>query len=680
MAQRFDIHTTDFGWNRVPPLVRLLAWLALVALIMGLAQLVVWAGDGGVSMLSSKGRTVGLLAALGTAGFIMSRAHRSLAAYGLAVSEYWLVHLLIGLALGLVVTLGAAGLALVSGAAIINPLFEYEGLLAALAEALPALPISAVCTVLLAGFVAGELRLRHGPPATALFAGVIAAAAFTTTMLSEGLEPSEQRAVVTVALAGVALVSLRQMTGDVILPLGALIAALAVERFTRKAVLLDVGPNEAATVLFAPLGDPRGAPALWVMLLVAAVAAQIKRARRPPEPAAQRKTRQLSRSFKRIYPMGTMGALATLDVWLPQLRRARWRVGLPYVPRLIATLVLSTINTVLSAPERFIRARRLRGVEVKPPLFIVGAHRSGTTHLQNLLALDPQFVTPRAHQVMNPWGFKFSGLLLWPLLIVGTPWKRPMDAVRFGLSSANEEEYAIANLCGLSPDWSIRLPQQWNHYERYADPRQFSPQERERWKAVLLGFLQRLVARSGRRPLLKNPYNTGRVSLLRELFPGAGAQFVHIHRHPFDTYRSNLHMQAEAHCLFELQEGPDRDAFAAWFLRSYRAAEERFYDDTAELPAEQVVEVRFEDLERDALGQVKRIYAALGLDYTDAFDAALRDYLAGLGAYRKNVHKPLPDAERDAVLDAMAPLMTRWGYDAERATAHHDAPALATTT
>ncbi len=663
MAQRFDIHTTDFGWNRLPPLVRLTLWLMLVALIMLLVQLIIWAGEGGVSMVSSKGRTVGLLAALGTAGFIMSRAHRTLADYGLAVSDHWMTHLPLGLAVGLSVTLGTLGLALLSGAVIINPRFEYDGLLAALAEALPALPISAVCTVLLAGFVAGELRLRHGPLTTALLAGAFATAAFTTTLLSLGLEPSEQRAVVTVALAGVALVSLRQMTGDIMLPLGALIGALAVERFTRKAVLLDPGPDEAAAAWLAPTGDPRGAPLLWLLLVAVTVTAQVRRARHPPEQAAQRKARPLSRSFKRIYPMGTMGALATLDVWLPQLRRAGWRVGLPYVPRLIATLVFSTINTVLSVPERFIRARRLREVVVKDPLFIVGAHRSGTTHLQNLLALDPQFVTPRAHQVMNPWGFKFSGLLLWPLLIVGTPWKRPMDAVRFGLSSPNEEEYAIANLCGLSPDWSIRLPEQWDHYDRYADPRTFSPEERERWKAVLMGFLQRLVARSGHRPLLKNPYNTGRVSLLRELFPRG--RFIHIHRHPFDTYRSNLHMQAEAHCLFELQEGMDRRAFAAWFLGSYRAAEERFYADTADLPPQQVIEVRFEDLERDAIAQVRRIYAALELQYTEAFDKALREYLAGLSGYRKNVHQTLPDDERGAVIAAMGPLMQRWGYDAE---------------
>jgi len=663
MATRFDIHTTDFGWNRVPPVARLALWLTLVAMIMCIAQLVVWAGDGGVSMISSKGRTVGLLAALGTAGFIMSRAHRSLAAYGLAVCERWVIHLGIGLALGLGLAVGVVGVALVGGAAIINPRFEYAGLTAALAEALPALPISAVCTLLLCGFVAGELRQAHGPWTTAALAAACATIAFGVTLLHEGLEPGEQRALLTVALASAAVVSLRQATGDLMLPLGAMIGALTVERFSRKAVLLDPGPDETAAMWLAPAGDPRGAPLLWALLALAAVAAQRRRAKRPPEPAGTRKPRALSRSFKRIYPMGTMGALATLDVWLPQLRRARWRVGLPYVPRLIATLALSTLNTALSAPERFIRARRLRDVQVKDPLLIVGAHRSGTTHLQNLLALDRRLITPRAHQVINPWGFRFSGLLLWPLLIVGTPWKRPMDAVRFGLSSPNEEEYAIANLCGLSPDWAVRLPRQWDHYDRYCDPRQFTPQQRQRWKAVLYGFLQRLTGRSGRRPLLKNPYNTGRVSLLRELFPRA--QFIHLHRHPFDTYRSNLHMQAEAHCLFELQDGPDRDTFAARFLRSYRDAEQRFYEDTADLPADQVVEVRFEDLERDPLGQVKRIYAALGIAYTDAFDAALRDYLAGLGGYRKNVHPPLPDAERDAVLDAMGPLMQRWGYQAE---------------
>ena len=39
------------------------------------------------------------------------------------------------------------------------------------------------------------------------------------------------------------------------------------------------------------------------------------------------------------------------------------------------------------------------------PLFILGHYRSGTTHLHNLLALEPQFSAPNFFQALNPHTF-----------------------------------------------------------------------------------------------------------------------------------------------------------------------------------------------------------------------------------------------------------------------------------
>ena len=45
------------------------------------------------------------------------------------------------------------------------------------------------------------------------------------------------------------------------------------------------------------------------------------------------------------------------------------------------------------------------GARVEAPLFILGHYRSGTTHLHNLLALDPQFAAPTFFQALNPHTF-----------------------------------------------------------------------------------------------------------------------------------------------------------------------------------------------------------------------------------------------------------------------------------
>ena len=261
----------------------------------------------------------------------------------------------------------------------------------------------------------------------------------------------------------------------------------------------------------------------------------------------------------------------------------------------------------------------LRRKKILDPVFIVGAHRSGTTHLHNLLALDPQFTTPRTYQVMNPIGFLVSGWLFIPFLWCFTPWKRPMDAMDFSLFAPQEEEYAITYCSGLSPYWGATFPREAVHYDRYIFPERFEARERAVWKAKLTLFLRKLCAFSDKQPLLKNPYNTARLEMLLELFPRG--KFVHIYRNPFTVYLSNVNLARECFCLFQLQDPPqpsEKD-YAARFLDHYVDIEQRFYTMAARLPADQVAEVRFEDLEVDPVHEIERIYQRLGMTITPEY-------------------------------------------------------------
>ncbi|MFH1574118.1 MAG: sulfotransferase, partial [Acidobacteriota bacterium] len=372
----------------------------------------------------------------------------------------------------------------------------------------------------------------------------------------------------------------------------------------------------------------------------------------------------LSASFKRVYPFSHVSILAPLDVWVGRLAAARLRVPWKYAARLVVVLVFSAVNTVLSLPERLLLPLLLRRRRVPDPVFILGVHRSGTTHLHNLLALDERFCTPRAYHTLNPVGFLFSGWLITPILGAFMPWKRPMDSVRFHLFAPQEEEFAISGVSRLSPYWLMSFPRQVAHYERYAFPEGFSPGESAEWKRRYVLFLRKLTFWRRKRPLLKNPYNTGRVEMLREIFPRA--KFIHISRHPYDVYRSNMHLAREGHVVHQLQEPDPHDSYQTRFLENYYKMEQAFYRHTAGLPADQVAEVRFEDVERDPVGEVRRIYAELGLQVTPRFEERLRRYLARIAGYRKNSFRQLPEADRHEIDARMASFMARWGYSTDR--------------
>ena len=261
-----------------------------------------------------------------------------------------------------------------------------------------------------------------------------------------------------------------------------------------------------------------------------------------------------------------------MDIWLGRLWQARFRVGADYIPRLVAALVMSAVNTVITLPERVLVPLLMRNVKVKPPVFILGTHRSGTTLLHNLLSLDTQYCTPRAFHILNPVGCLFTGWLTTPLLGIFLPGKRPMDGVRFHLFAPQEEEFALASSCEMSVYWGMTFPKQWPEYDRYIYPEQLSHEEQQRWRKAYAFFMKKVAYWSGRRLLSKNPHNTSRMGILSEMYPGA--KFVHIRRHPEVVYQSNLHLSEQAHVMCQIQDSDPETSYAARFMDNYLGMED----------------------------------------------------------------------------------------------------------
>jgi len=662
------------GFAGLSPLLKIMLWGLATCTIAGAIQGAVWLLGVDWSILSESGGGRGLLLtiALGTLLLLMAADRQPAATYGFFVGRAWSRLLFGGFALGLAAYGGYCALAVAIGACEVHTELLSPGRVALVAlVALDALVVGLVQQVIFSGYLFGVLRPRYGQAVAVLLPAFMFAALYRLNDPAALLSTEGLPLLVGLFLVAGLLGMLRLKTGSILLPAGFLAGCIYVRRVVRKLALLAPVVDSPYVGWWAPQNDPRQAPVMWIMLL-AGIGVCWYLVRRWGEGRIADDQPAWDRDFKRVFPLSNGSMLATLDVWLPRLWRARFRVGLKYLPRLAAVLCFSAFNTLLSLPERIVLAVVLRRRRVPDPVFIVGVHRSGTTHLHNLLALDAQFCTPRAYQIMNPAGFNFSGWLIAPLLGAFLPWKRPMDAVRFHIFAPQEEEFALAGLSGLSPYWGITFPLDGAYYDRFIFPENFTPRELRAWQRTYLFFLRKLTLFTRRRPLLKNPYNTARVGALRAMFPRA--KFVHIYRHPYAVYRSNMHTAAEGHIINQLQDPDPQDNYQTRFLDNYRRMEDAFYRDAARLAPDQWAEVRFEDLERDPVGQLRKIYAQLGLEFTPQFECRLRRYLESIAGYKKNRFRPLPEAVRAKIDHTMQRYFDRWGYEKQPVEAAEPIP------
>lgn len=353
----------------------------------------------------------------------------------------------------------------------------------------------------------------------------------------------------------------------------------------------------------------------------------------------------------------------TAGDWWRLLRDNRFEVDACYWHRAAFVSALSLVNSVHRWRERKHWHNAVAATEItEPPLFLLGHWRSGTTHLHNLLAQDTaQFAFANTYQVTNPHTFlsteDFNSRLFGRLL----PDKRPMDNMALSFQSPQEDEFAPCLMTLKSLYVGISFARRENEYRRYLTFRDVPRAEVEQWQDAFRWFMKKLTLKHGRTLLLKSPAHTARIRLLLEMFPHA--RFVHIHRHPYDVFQSFLHYYDTAMWYTYLQR-PDLDTITDRILERYTMLYDAFFEDRPLIPPGQFHEVRYEDLERDPVGQLRDLYTALKLDDFARAEPRLKRYIATLVGYEKNRFAPLPDDQRAAVFRAWRRSFDRWGYHA----------------
>jgi hypothetical protein len=350
----------------------------------------------------------------------------------------------------------------------------------------------------------------------------------------------------------------------------------------------------------------------------------------------------------------------TLGDWLGTLWSNRFRIAPRFWPKAAWTTLLCLGNTPLRWLEAALFGRRIAAQQVLPPLFVLGHMRSGTTHLHNLLAVDDRFAYSTFSQVSFPHDFLLmDGLRCRIARWLMPPATRGVDNVAWHARVPAEAEVALCRATFLSPLMSQVFPRREAHYDRYLTFRNVPAGEVRRWQAAFLRLARKLTWKYRRPLVFKSPVHTCRIKLLLETFPEA--RFVHIHRNPYLVYQSTKRLWLAGYRTLPFQT-PDPARLHGRILRQYAEMYEAFFEERGLIPAGRYAEVGFEDLEKDPIGQVRRIYAELGLPDFAVVEPALRAYVASLADYQKNEHPDLPPEVRADIARAWRRCFEEWSY------------------
>jgi hypothetical protein len=351
-----------------------------------------------------------------------------------------------------------------------------------------------------------------------------------------------------------------------------------------------------------------------------------------------------------------MFAGITISDWLAILRQNQ--IDFSYWTRAAAITGYSLMASLVRWYENKKFHTKILAVPIKPPIFVLGHWRNGTTHLHNLLAVDPRFASPNLYQVLFPHTF-LSTERYGRLLRFFLEKRRPLDNMAQDFHMPNEDEIALCNLTGLSPYMSMIFPRRIDYYDRYLTFQQVPENEVERWKSGFTFFLKKLTWKYDRPLILKSPPHTCRIRLLLELFPDA--KFVHVHRNPYIVFQSTKHAEEIGLRWFSLQK-PDLSELNSYIIKRYKAMYDAFFAEKDLIPSGNFHEVALEDIEREPIGQMRTLYEKLQLPDFENVEAALQQYIGSLRNYKKNEYPELPPDLRREISKAWQRCFNEWGY------------------
>ncbi len=256
------------------------------------------------------------------------------------------------------------------------------------------------------------------------------------------------------------------------------------------------------------------------------------------------------------------------------------------------------------------------------PVFIVGPMRSGTTRLHRLLSADHRFSHMRSFETLCP--------VPYPGFTPGSDDVRPRLAKRVRRIAllANPNTLTIHPTGPFEPEeelgllvnsmWGMKHEAQWfiPSYGRWCERQDATPAYRQMARLLkLIGWSQQV---SSLRPfVLKTPQHMLDLPALLQVFPDA--RFIFTHRDPQAVVGSSASLAWNQTCIHSDHADPVQ--IGEEWLRKTRVQIERMQAARDQIAPSRMIDIAYDDVERDWRGAMARIYQFLDLEVAPAMPA-----------------------------------------------------------
>jgi len=300
----------------------------------------------------------------------------------------------------------------------------------------------------------------------------------------------------------------------------------------------------------------------------------------------------------------------------------------------------------------------------RPPVFILGFYRSGTSYLHEFFTQDDRFGYHSNFQMMFP-----------EIMLSGERWmspvfdsifrlfklQDPVHRVPLSLRFPGEEDGAMTT--SLSPRgavWGYFFPNKMiDYFDKYVLFENITASEIEAWKQEYIFLLKKIsMANHNQQLVLKSPPNTARIKLLLSLFPGA--KFIFIHRNPYEVYASNKRFWKVTHKIYALGGTKSVDINSI-ILDTYSKTMNRYLLEKNLVPQGQLMELAYEDFIKSPVTSIKAAYETLQLNDFGYCENKMISFAERQKEFKSIEHK-LPPDELTMVSKRLKPLISHWNY------------------